>query len=298
MCLVFPVKSIQGEIYAFIVLGEKKSDRKFTAEDVDLLNTVASRAAATFERIKLQEELIREHLESERLDALNKLKSFFVSRVSHDFKTPLTSIKIFSELLRDSKDLSEQTRKKYLEIIEGESDKLSLLINNVLDFSKIEKGASEYCFEKTRLNGIVEDVLRSLNYQIKMQKCEIEVQLHKNESYIYADKIAVEEAITNLITNAIKYSGESKKIKISTIKKDDYMSIMVEDKGIGISEKELKDLFQPFFRSKNINAEKVKGTGLGLTIVKHILDAHKGSIEVKSELNKGSCFTLNFPFNP
>ncbi|MGE5797623.1 MAG: ATP-binding protein [Ignavibacteria bacterium] len=295
MCLVFPVKSIQGEIYAFVVLGEKKSDRKFTAEDVDLLNTVASRAAATFERIKLQEELIREHLESERLDALNKLKSFFVSRVSHDFKTPLTSIKIFSELLRDNKDLSEQIRKEYLEIIEGESDKLTLLINNVLDFSKIEKGASEYCFEKTRLNGIVEDVLRSVNYQIKMQKCETEVQLYKNESYIYADKIAVGEAITNLITNAIKYSGESKKIKISTIKKDDYMSIIVEDNGIGISEKELKDLFQPFFRSKNSNAKKVKGTGLGLTIVKHIMDAHKGSIEVKSELNKGSCFTLNFP---
>jgi signal transduction histidine kinase len=295
MCLVFPLKSAEGQIYAFIVLGEKKSERRFTAEDVDLLNTVSSKAAATFERIKLQEDLIREHLEAERLDELNKLKSFFVSRVSHDFKTPLTSIKIFSQLLKDNRDLSESTRREYLGIVEGESDKLSMLINNVLDFSKIEKGAREYCFEMTRLNEIIEDVLSSLNYQIKMQKFETEIQLCKNESEIYADKIAVGEAVTNLITNAIKYSGENKKIKISTLKKDDYMSIMVEDNGIGISEKDLKDIFQPFFRSKNYNVKKAKGTGLGLTIVKHIMDAHKGSIDVKSKLDIGSCFILNFP---
>jgi two-component system phosphate regulon sensor histidine kinase PhoR len=170
-----------------------------------------------------------------------------------------------------------------------------MLIDNVLDFSRIEKGAREYCFEKTRLNVLVEEVLKSLNYQIKMQKFEIEVQLCKNESDIYADKIAVTEAVSNLITNAIKYSCERKKIKISTLKKADSMSVIVEDKGIGISEKELNDIFQPFFRSAKSNPQKVKGTGLGLTIVKHIMDAHKGSIDVESELNKGSCFTLNFP---
>jgi len=295
MCLVLPLKSAEGRVYAFIVLGEKKSERKFTAEDVDLLNTVSSRAASTFERIRLQEELIREHLESERLDELNKLKSFFVSRVSHDFKTPLTSIKMFSELLSGSRDLSERTKKEYLGMIEGESDKLGMLINNILDFSKIEKGAREYCFEMIMINGIVEDVLRSLNYQIKMQKFETEIQFCANESEIYADKIAVGEAVSNLITNAIKYSRENKKIKISTLKRDNYMRIIVEDKGIGISEKDLKDIFQPFFRSANKDVKKAKGTGLGLTIVKHIMDAHKGFIDVKSELNKGSCFTLNFP---
>jgi len=295
MCLVFPLKSAEGQIYAFIVLGEKKSGRKFAAEDVDLLNTVASRAAATFERIKLQEELIREHLESERLDELNKLKSFFVSRVSHDFKNPLTSIKIFSELLQGNKNLSEQTKKEYLKVIEGESDKLAILINNVLDFSKIEKDAKVYCFERTDLNEIVEDVLRSLQYQIKMNNFKIELDLCMNCGKIDADKIAVEEAIVNLMTNAIKYSKEIKKIRIITSANDKYISVAIEDQGIGISGEELKNIFEPFFRSKYKEAKKVSGTGLGLAIVKHIMDAHNGSIDVKSELNKGSCFTLNFP---
>jgi len=295
MCLVFPLKSAEGQIYAFIVLGEKKSGRKFAAEDVDLLNTVASRAAATFERIKLQEELIREHLESERLDELNKLKSFFVSRVSHDFKNPLTSIKMFSELLQGNKNLSEQTKKEYLKVIEGESDKLAILINNVLDFSKIEKDAKVYCFERTDLNEIVEDVLRSLQYQIKMNNFKIELDLCMNCGKIDADKIAVEEAIVNLMTNAIKYSKEIKKIRIITSANDKYISVAIEDQGIGISGEELKNIFEPFFRSKYKEAKKVSGTGLGLTIVKHIMDAHNGSIDVKSELNKGSCFTLNFP---
>jgi signal transduction histidine kinase len=295
MCLVFPLKSAEGRIYAFIVLGEKKSDRKFTAEDVDLLKNVASRAATTFERIKLQEELIREHLESERLDELNKLKSFFVSRVSHDFKNPLTSIKMFSEILRTSEDLTEMKKNEYLKIIEGESDKLTILINNVLDFSRIEKGAREYCFEQISLNEIVEDVLKSLNYQINMQKFEIVVQLSKNRVEINADRIAVEEAVINLIINAIKYSKENKRIKITTAAEDGHASIAIEDNGIGISQEELKNIFKPFFRSKYQEAKKVSGTGLGLAIVKHVMDAHKGSIDVKSELNKGSCFILNFP---
>jgi len=201
---------------------------------------------------------------------------------------------MFSEILHQTKDLSEEKRKEYLNIIEGESDKLTMLINNVLDFSKIEKGIEEYCFEKVDLNVIVECVLSSLQYQFKMQKLTVETNLSSNGVIINADRIAVEEAITNLVINAMKYSGDNKKIRLSTSIRESYIALTIEDEGIGISEQDLKNIFDPFFRSKNIEVKKVSGTGLGLAIVKHVMDAHKGTIEIQSELNKGTCVTLNF----
>src|SRR3972149_2798537 len=121
MNLVFPIKSTDKEIHGFLVLGAKKSGAKFSVEDIDLLSAVAGRTAASIDRIKLQHELILQRVESERLDELNRLKSYFISSVSHDMKTPLTSIKMFAELLQSSSEIKSEKSKEYLEIIEGES---------------------------------------------------------------------------------------------------------------------------------------------------------------------------------
>ena len=294
MNLVFAIKSPDGEIHGFLVLGAKKSGTKYSTEDIDLFNTVSSRAAASIDRIKLQEELITERIESERLDELNRLKSYFISSVSHDMKTPLTSIKMFAELLQTSSEINSERSKEYLEIIEGESSRLSRLIDNVLDFSKIERGVKQYRFENIKLNDIVLQTLKMMQYQFKLQKFSVESIISNEEKTIHADKDALEEALINLISNSIKYSRDKKIIRVSTYPIDNFMALSVEDEGIGIDKKDLDNIFNPFFRTESHEVQRTGGAGLGLSIVKHIMDAHKGKIEVQSEPGMGSRFTLLF----
>lgn len=293
--LAFTIKSPDGNIHGFLVLGVKKSGTKYTIEDIDLLNAVTSRSGASIDRIKLQEELMIERIESERLDELNRLKSYFISSVSHDMKTPLTSIKMFAELLQTSSEIKSEKSKEYLEIIEGESSRLSRLIDNVLDFSKIERGVKQYRFENVKLNDIVLHTLKLMQYQFKLQKFSVESVLSNEEKMINADKDSVEEALINLISNSIKYSKERKVIRVSTSPHNDFMALSVEDEGIGIGKKDLENIFNPFFRTDSLEVQRTGGAGLGLSIVKHIMDAHNGKIEVQSEVDKGSKFKLLFP---
>jgi signal transduction histidine kinase len=293
--LAFTIKSPDGEIHGFLVLGSKKSGTKYTAEDIDLLNAVTSRAAASIDRIKLQGELMIERIESERLDELNRLKSYFISSVSHDMKTPLTSIKLFAELLQSSNEIKSEKSKEYLEIIEGESSRLSRLIDNVLDFSKIERGAKKYYFENIKLNDIVLRTLKLMQYQFKLQNFSVDSILSDQKKMIRADKDSVEEALINLISNSIKYSKERKVIRVLTYPQNDFMALSVEDEGIGINNKDLENIFNPFFRTDSLEVRRTGGAGLGLSIVKHIMGAHNGKIEVQSETGKGSRFILLFP---
>jgi len=293
--LIFPVKSPSGEFHAFVVLGAKKAGYRFFEEDIDLLNTISATAAITIDRIKLQEELIIEHIESERLEELNKMKSDFVSNVSHELKTPLTSIKMFAELLKDKAGCESEKSQEYLEIIEGESDRLKRLIDNVLDFAKIERGIKTYEMSVVDFNHLSLEVLNMMQYQFKMSKIDLIKDIGADETFITADKDAVEEAMMNILSNAIKYSEQNISVTVSTFERNSYVCFEVVDEGIGISESDLKDIFNPFFRTKNNDVIKAEGTGLGLSIVKHIVDAHDGKIEVESKPGKGSKFTLLFP---
>ena len=295
MAVVFPMMSETSEILGFLVLGEKKSGARFTPEDVDLLNTVTTQAGLAIERLTLQVKLMLEQAETQRLEELSRLKSYFVSSVSHDLKTPLTSIKMFAELLRSNKNVSPRKTREYLEIIEGESERLTRLITNVLDFAKVERGVKEYNFSEATLNQMVHDALRSLRYQLKMQRFALRVRLSKKDNVIQADRDAVVEALTNLLSNAMKYSTERKHITVSTFHRDGFAGVRVEDRGIGMSRGELKHIFDPFYRAKHEKAPGVGGVGLGLAIVRDVMEGHGGKIDVKSTLGKGSAFTLLFP---
>ena len=295
MVLVFPVKSPTGVVHAFIALGTKKSGSIYFKDDIDLLNTVAAATALAIERIKLQEELILEKLEAERLEELNKMKSFFVSTVSHELKTPLTSIKMFTELLQNKLPPQDEKSGDYLRIIDGESDKLRRLIDNILDFTKIEKGLKSYEMKKVNLVEIIYKVVNDLQYQASMAKQEIIIKENERNIFVEADADAVERAIINLVTNAIKYSAPKSKINISIVSNKSFSGVQVRDEGKGINTEQQEKIFTPFFRSDNETALKAEGTGLGLTIVKHILDAHNGKIDVESEVGKGSIFTIWFP---
>lgn len=293
--LVVPIKSVKEELYGFIIIGNKKSDSKFSIEDVDLLKDIGINTGSTIERIKLQEQLIRKKMEAERLEELNEQKSMFVSTVSHDLKTPLTSIKIFSEMLLDNEKTLSDNSKNHLEIIEGETDRLTRLINNVLDFSKIEKGVRVYSFREIHFNKIVKDVIELMRYTLKMRGFNLETKLGEFNDLICGDTDAITEAIENIISNALRFSTEKKEITVSTFYKDSFVCVDVKDNGIGIDQSDIKNIFDPFFRTDDAKIKKIEGTGLGLSIVKHIVEQHKGKILIQSSPGLGSTFTLCFP---
>jgi signal transduction histidine kinase len=297
MALVFPMALEQKKILGFLALGEKKSGMKYTAEDIDLLRWITAEAGMKIERIELQQKLLLEQAETQRLEELNRLKSYFVSSVSHDLKTPITSIKMFAELLRTKKTISKRTTKEYLEIIEGESERLTRLINNVLDFARMERGEKEYHFYEIDLNSLVQHVLRIMKYQFRIEKCVVHEQLCEDECIINADNDAVIEALINLLSNAMKYSHDEKEISVLLIKRDRFASLQVIDKGIGIATEDMPHIFEPFFRSRGGKIHGAGGAGLGLAIVKQVTDAHGGKVEVKSTPGKGSTFTLLFPLS-
>lgn len=293
--LVVPIKSVNEELYGFIILGNKKSGARFSNEDVDLLKDIGINAGSTIERIKLQEQLIRKKIEIEKLEELNQHKSLFVSNVSHELKTPLTAIKIFAEMLLGNERGLSNKSKGHLEIIEGETDRLTRLINNVLDFSKIEKGVKNYSFRKIYFNKIVKGVIELMKYTLKMKEFNLITNFDDFNDLICGDADAITEAIENIISNAIRFSIAKNEVVVSTFSKDCFACVEVEDSGIGINKSEIDKIFDPFFRAENARSKKIEGTGLGLPIVKHIVEEHNGKIEIKSTPGLGSTFTLCFP---
>jgi signal transduction histidine kinase len=294
IALAFACLSEDGRIIGFLVLGRKRSGFRFLAEDVDLLAAIAGQAGLALERIAAQERLLLEHEETERLSRLSQLKSYFVSSVSHDLKTPLTSIRMFAELLRNTPELSAAERSEYLEIIEGESDRLTRMINGVLDFSMIEKGVKSYHIASADLNDEVERVLRSLGYRLRMERFTLERTLAPGALPVRLDTDAFAEALWNLVGNAMKYSPHDRWIGVETLSRDGYAGVRVRDRGRGIPQGEQARIFEQFYRV-DAAGENAPGAGLGLAIVKHIVDGHGGSVEVESTEGAGSTFTLWLP---
>ena len=299
IALILPLLSGDRNPVGFLVLGEKLSGARFSLEDISLLNTISVQSGLALGRIMTEGELLREQEESERLVELNRLKSYFVSSVSHDLKTPLTSIRMFAEIMNDRDDLPRQKAKEYLGIIEGEADRLSRVITNVLDFAKIEKGTKDYLFKPVDLNVLALEVVRSLEYQLHSQGFTIHTLLSTEVLAVSADRDAVFDALTNLITNAIKYSpAERKNIMLRSATENGFATISVEDEGYGIDQGEIEKIFESFYRIGDPRVKSAGGAGLGLSLVKHTMDAHHGKVEVKSEIGKGSIFVLCFPMNP
>ncbi len=293
--MAIPIQSKDFEILGFLAVGPKKSGARFSLEDLDLLTTVTTQAGLAMERITLQEKLLLERAEARRLEELNRIKSYFVSSVSHDLKTPLTAIKMFAEILRSKSDMAPAEREECFEIIEGESERLARLINNVLDFAKVEQGVKEYHLAELEVNDGVRQILRGLRYQFKMENCKLITRLCQERLVIRADRDAFFEAVENLLSNALKYSPERKEVTVSTFRADGRAVVRVEDRGIGISAEDLPHIFEPFYRGKNELAQQAGGTGLGLALVKHMVELHGGKIEVQSTPGQGSTFNLQFP---
>lgn len=294
VALAIPLLNDNADYLGVILIGEKQSGAKYTRPDIVFLQAVGAHTALAFDHILLQGRLLLERAETQRLEELNQMKSYFVSSVSHDLKTPLTSIRLFAEMM-GSGQLPQDKVHDYCRIIEGESDRLTRLINNVLDFAKIEKGIKEYSFTDIDLNRLVEHVMQTLEYQFEMNGFLVERDLTDGELVVNADADAVTEVLVNLLANSMKYFAEKKIIKVVTFSEDSMAVIKVVDQGIGISPEKQAHIFDPFYRAVKNQSEAPPGTGLGLSVVKHVMEAHHGEIDLKSELGKGSTFILLFP---
>ncbi len=229
---------------------------------------------------------------------LNNLKSDFISNVSHEIRTPLALIKMYIETLLLGRVKTEDKKKEYYNIVFEETNRLSGIVNKILSFSKIDSGKQEPRFTKTDLDNMVEKMLESYHYQLtnKGFRCSFVPKGELPE--IEADEELLMEALINLLDNSMKYSGETKDISIATGTSNKKVYFRITDKGVGISTADQKYIFDKFYRitEKNL-AYKAKGSGLGLTIVKNIVDAHHGQITVKSKVGEGAEFTIYLPIN-
>ncbi len=226
---------------------------------------------------------------------LAAMRSQFVSSVSHELKTPLTAIRIFAETLGMGRAADPHMQSEYLETIVNETQRLTRLLNNVLDFSKIEKGKRIYRLEPTCLAEVVQAAARTLQYPLAQQGFKLQVEIENGLPAVRVDADAIEQAILNLLTNAMKYSGESREIDLQLHLQGGRAVIEVRDKGVGIQREEQPRIFEKFYRAPTPENLRVPGTGLGLALVEHIAKAHGGHVEVQSEPGKGSTFFIYLP---
>lgn len=226
---------------------------------------------------------------------LAAMRSQFVASVSHELKTPLTSIRMFAETLRLGRSVDPNIQEEFLGTIVSESERLTRLLNNVLDFSKIEQGEKRYNPVPTPLAEVVEAAVRAMRYPLAQQGFELSVDITDDLPMVSVDRDAIEQAILNLLANALKYSGDHRKIDLQLSRRNGEALIKVKDGGIGIDPGEHSNIFEKFYRANTPENESLSGTGLGLALVDHIAKAHGGRVDVESVLGQGSTFTIHLP---
>jgi signal transduction histidine kinase len=228
---------------------------------------------------------------------LNKLKSEFISNVSHELKSPLTSIRMMTELLHHNRVKTEERKSEYYSAMLDESEHLSHLIDNILDFSRMDDDSKKYDFVDLDPDDLLVKFLESTHEMFAEPGFEVRYNRPDSVPAIKADKNAILQVFYNLVDNAIKFSGTSKKIDINLYPKDDELLFCVKDYGIGISSKDQEKIFDRFYRGDEPQRLGIKGSGIGLTIVKKIIEAHKGHLTMESKPGEGSIFCVHLPFN-
>jgi two-component system phosphate regulon sensor histidine kinase PhoR len=223
------------------------------------------------------------------------MKSDFVSNVSHELRTPLSLIRMFAETLEMGRVKTEKTKKEYYTTIVHEADRLTRLINNILNFSRMESNTRRYNFRPAQLNDLIISVIAIYSYRLEQLSFTVQTELADNLPAVAIDEEAIAEALHNLIDNAIKYSGEHKFLRIATSMRQNNIIIEVEDHGIGISTEHHLKIFEKFYRVSQGLIHTAKGSGLGLSIVQHIVHAHNGTISIISEPHHGSTFIIALP---
>jgi len=228
---------------------------------------------------------------------LNKLKSEFISNVSHELKSPLTSIRMMTEMLHHNRVETEERKSAYYSAMLEESEHLSHLIDNILDFSRIDEDRKKYEFIDIDLDKLTRQFLKSIREMIKETGFDIRYSCPDKVPVIKADSNAILQVLYNLVDNAIKFSGKSRQIDINLVSGDNELQLCVKDYGIGISAKDQEKVFERFYRCGEPQRSGIRGSGIGLTIVKRIVEDHKGHLTLESKPGEGSTFCVHLPVN-
>jgi signal transduction histidine kinase len=230
---------------------------------------------------------------------MTEVRAQFIASVSHELKTPLTAIRMFAETLSLGRSRDERTRLEYLETIVNESERLARLVDNVLDFSKIEQGKKIYRLRPTRLEDVAGSAIRAMQFPLAQEGFRLHFAVQEEMPELQADPDAIQQAILNLLTNAMKYSGDCREINLRIGVRDAARNgdavIEVADRGLGLTPDEQKHVFEKFYRAPSHESRLIAGTGLGLTLVAHIAKAHGGRVEVESAPGAGSTFSILLP---
>jgi signal transduction histidine kinase len=261
-------------------------EHKFVHMDFTILGAIA---------LLLTAGIVLTHRNISREMALARLKSDFVSNVSHELRTPLSLIRLYAETLEMGRLKSPEKYQEYYGIIRKESERLTALINNILDFSRIEAGRKEYDFRETDVRELVHNTLESYRYQIEQNGFIFEEKLAENLPSLRVDREAIARSLLNLVNNALKYSQDRKFIGVNLFRANGTVKLEVEDHGIGIPFQEQGKIFEKFYRVGDPLVHNTKGSGLGLALVRHIVHAHGGEVSVDSAPGQGSKFTISLP---
>ncbi|MDD5253147.1 MAG: GAF domain-containing sensor histidine kinase, partial [Candidatus Omnitrophica bacterium] len=308
--IICPILAQEGD-QGFIFVGTQNIETRITEGEQELITILANQIGQTLDNARLfektwrsQQELEikveeRTHQLSQALEEVGKVskrKSDFISSVSHELRTPLTSIKGYAAILLAGKlGAVPDEIKNRLEKINRHSDELVHMVNDLLDISRIESGKVNMKLESLELKYIADKVADLLSEQLKAKNITFSTNIPDDSRNALADRSQIERVFINLVGNALKFTPENGKISINAHRSGKIIQIDVSDTGFGIPEDAQGKLFQEFFRVENAINQEVKGTGLGLALVRHIIEAHQGRIWVKSKLSEGSTFsfTLN-----
>ncbi|MGB7464250.1 MAG: HAMP domain-containing sensor histidine kinase, partial [Candidatus Acidiferrum sp.] len=213
----------------------------------------------------------------------------------HELRTPLALIRLYAETLELGRLSAKEKYQEYFRIIREESERLTALINNILDFSRIEAGRKEYEFRETDLAELVHSTLESYRFQMQQNGFAFEENISADIPPVNVDREAIARSLLNLVNNALKYSKDDKYIGVSLYRSNGSVNLEVRDHGIGIPAHEQEKIFEKFYRCGDPLVHNVKGSGLGLSLVRHIARAHGGDVSVESHPQKGSKFTIALP---
>jgi signal transduction histidine kinase len=305
--IICPVLTQEGD-QGFIFVGTQNMETSITIGDQEFITILANQIGQTLDNARLFEKTWRSQQELEikveertrqlsqaleKVQKISKRKSDFISSVSHELRTPLTSIKGYAAILLTGKlgEVPEEIKNR-LEKINRHSDELVHMVNDLLDISRIESGKVDMKMESLELKAVIEKVADLLSGQLQTKNISFSTDIPENCQKILADHSQVERVFINLINNALKFTPQNGKISVTASRTNEKIQINVQDTGFGIPEDALENIFEEFYRVDNAINQEVKGTGLGLTLVKHIIEAHGGKIWVKSKLSEGSTFSF------
>ncbi|HEY0429326.1 MAG TPA: HAMP domain-containing sensor histidine kinase [Pyrinomonadaceae bacterium] len=272
------VQHTSGSLEQFI----KNTRRKNLAISFGILSLLAASVLFIF-------------LSSQRARLLAQRQMDFVSSVSHEFRTPLAVIYSAGENLADGVANEREKVSRYGVLIKREGKKLSAMVEQILEFAGVSSGKRKYDFRETSVAKVIDEAINECRSLIDEKGFTVEREVSENLPTVAADEKALTQAVQNLIANALKYGNGEKWLKITAQNGGKKVKITVEDKGIGIEKREIGKVFEPFFRSKSVVDAQIHGNGLGLSLVKQIVEAHKGEVKVESEIGKGSKFTIELP---